>query len=333
MAGYRKRGKSYSLYWYEGSEKREQSLGQITEKEAKNAKKAKEYELSSGNKLSIYNRTLSQFLPEYLEWFDIEYPSSSERTNQIIEQYLEPEFGHLEMADISIRLADTYKIRRKKEKAKSATIKKELQKLNAILNKAVIWDELDKNPLKGLEYPDELDSKPPRFYTKEELDAIYHHAPNHLNQWKLIVNTGLRRTEALQLKSEHVVGDKLRIHSSNQARTKSGKWREVPLNTAAFDALDSLTSINGFILPRVNPRSLTRAFEKALLRAKKANDIKGALGSIHCLRHTFCSHLVMAGVPLRTVQKLAGHSKIEVTEKYAHLTPEHLKHSTDLISL
>jgi hypothetical protein len=42
----------------------------------------------------------------------------------------------------------------------------------------------------------------------------------------------------------------------------------------------------------------------------------------HVCRHTFCSHLVMRGVPLRVVQVLAGHTSYKTTERYAHLTPE-----------
>jgi site-specific recombinase XerD len=38
------------------------------------------------------------------------------------------------------------------------------------------------------------------------------------------------------------------------------------------------------------------------------------------LRHTFASHLVMKGVPLKAVQKLMGHATIEMTLRYSHLT-------------
>ncbi|WP_426353650.1 tyrosine-type recombinase/integrase [Stenotrophomonas maltophilia] len=56
---------------------------------------------------------------------------------------------------------------------------------------------------------------------------------------------------------------------------------------------------------------------------KKDSELAGVGGHLHRLRHTFCAHMVMAGVPLRRVQILAGHADYATTEKYyAHLTPD-----------
>jgi len=62
---------------------------------------------------------------------------------------------------------------------------------------------------------------------------------------------------------------------------------------------------------------VNRVFVKALTKAK-IEDF-----SWHCLRHTFASRLVMAGVDLRTVQELMGHKTLAMTLRYSHLSPGH----------
>jgi len=51
--------------------------------------------------------------------------------------------------------------------------------------------------------------------------------------------------------------------------------------------------------------------------------------SWHCNQHTFASRLVMAGVDIRTVAELMGHSGIQMTMRYAHLTPQHNRSAVD----
>jgi site-specific recombinase XerD len=51
----------------------------------------------------------------------------------------------------------------------------------------------------------------------------------------------------------------------------------------------------------------------------------------HTLRHTFASHLVMKGVPLKAVQELLGHATIEMKMRYPHLSPYVAKEAVSLL--
>ncbi|MFZ1576343.1 MAG: tyrosine-type recombinase/integrase [Chromatiaceae bacterium] len=118
----------------------------------------------------------------------------------------------------------------------------------------------------------------------------------------------------------------IRILSDAQARTKSGRWRVVPISDGAGQALQELRSDVLFVLLRIRPESLSRAFDRTAIRAEVD-------GHIHCLRHTYVSHLVQAGVPLRTVQILAGHASYRTTERYAHLAPGHPQEAVRALSI
>jgi site-specific recombinase XerD len=45
--------------------------------------------------------------------------------------------------------------------------------------------------------------------------------------------------------------------------------------------------------------------------------------TFHDIRHTCVSHLVMAGIDLKTVQELLGHKTLTMTLRYSHLAPSH----------
>ena len=70
---------------------------------------------------------------------------------------------------------------------------------------------------------------------------------------------------------------------------------------------------------------------QTFLPALKRANIEGV--TWHTLRHTFASRAVMAGVDIRSVQELMGHSTITMTMRYAHLSPAHLQEAVNKGSL
>lgn len=317
MATLRKRGESWVLDWsdYEGQHR--ESLGPIPEREAKTRLKAKEYELLSGRKILPTGLIFQNFVVDYKDWHATAYPSSFDRIEQIIDDHLTPEFGLLPVDQITLRHIQIYIPKRVKAGAKRATILKELRTLIAVANNALDLEEIQSHRLgramrKLQSFFKVKDSKPPRFYSHQEMQSIYAAAGGKAHWWQFLANEGVRRGEALQINRKRDIGsDAIRLLSSEDERTKSAKWREVPLFDGGREALERFPKDGQYLFPRMRKESLSRAAITDIRRA-------GLDGSMHCFRHTFCSHLVINGWNLRDVQKLAGHAHIETTEKYVH---------------
>jgi integrase len=99
------------------------------------------------------------------------------------------------------------------------------------------------------------------------------------------------------------------------AQTKNGASRNVRLNSRALAAMKTLHAKSigvGKVFPHLKPRWFTDAIREA-----KIKDF-----TWHCLRHTWATRLVAAGVDLKTVQDLGGWKNIGMVARYAHASAE-----------
>jgi integrase len=151
--------------------------------------------------------------------------------------------------------------------------------------------------------------------------------PSELPAFDLALHTGMRRSEQYGLTWDCV---DLQRRQITIPRSKHGGIRYIPLDNTAVDALlvlrvrgngsgpvmVSAESGHGYLAGHA--LKTPREWFDAACRKAGIMDF-----TWHCLRHTFASRLVMAGVGLRTVQELMGHKTIAMTCRYAHLAPQH----------
>jgi len=197
--------------------------------------------------------------------------------------------------------------------------------LRKLLATAVEWGVLNSIPrIKWLRTPPgEFD-----FLTYTEVDRLLECAAG---EWRALivvaVRTGMRQGElrALRWLDVDLNAGRLVVRRAAWktvvASPKNGRMREIALNAQAESIL------------RQHPRRSEWVFSSGAGTMLSKGEMKWPLWSAcdranlrrigwHTLRHTFASHLVMRGAPLKAVQELLGHSTIEMTMRYSHLTPD-----------
>ena len=152
---------------------------------------------------------------------------------------------------------------------------------------------------------------------------------------ELLYATGMRVSELISLDLDDVDV----VDGSVRCFGKGGKERILPIHEVAADVLESYiqesrptlcgarTSTALFLNRRGN--RLTRQGFWLILKGHTARAGLSGRVTPHTLRHSFATHILMHGAPLRHVQELLGHASITTTQVYTHLTSEHVRSEYD----
>ncbi len=324
MAVFKKRDNYYIDYYFQGRRIREK-IGP-TKKLALEVLRKKQVEIAENRYLDIKKAPkvrFSDFADEFLEIYARPNKSSWRRDESCVVHF-KKFFGEKYLHEIKAKDVEEYKSQRL-EHVKKSSINRELGCLTTLMNKAVEWDKLAENPANSVK-KFRVQNQRTRYLEADEVDKLIGACGGSIKPMVITaLNTGMRKHEVLDLEWKDI---DLKNNIIYVKKTKNKKCREVPINDTLRDFFEELKrkKRTGYVFSKEDGtpyKSLKTAFGTAVRKAG-IEDF-----TFHDLRHTFASHLVMNGVDLKTVQELLGHSNIETTMRYAHLSVGHKKQAVN----
>jgi site-specific recombinase XerD len=163
----------------------------------------------------------------------------------------------------------------------------------------------------------------PHILSVEEVERLLS-SPRQAMHRLLLMTTyaaGLRVSEVIRLHVTDLDRERMMIRVDQGKRRKDRYALLSPRLLPELDAYCRLLGPTVWLFPardRHQPMSASSA-RHIFARAKACAGIRKP-GSIHLLRHAFATHLLEAGVDLRTIQILLGHASLATTSRYLHVT-------------
>ena len=148
---------------------------------------------------------------------------------------------------------------------------------------------------------------------------------------RLALFTGMRRSEMLKLKWEHINFERNFITIKDP---KGGQDAVIPLNDAARAALLSMPRVSDspFVFPGRQGKARTD-IHKATRAIADAAGLPKDFRPLHGLRHYFATTLASSGkVDLYHIQQLLTHKSSAMTQRYAKIRNDALREASNVIS-
>ena len=278
----------------------------------------------SPNTLSAYRNDLTQLI----EWLEARANGASPAPaswEDVSEQTISEYLFHLR----DLAYSETTRAR------KTASAK-------SLFSFLVMERVLESNPTVNVSTP-KVGRSLPAPLTIEEMELLLS-APSRMDtpegvrdaaMLELLYATGMRVSELISLDLEDV-----NIYDGFvRCFGKGGKERIVPMHLGAARALEDYIErarpdlerdkeAKALFLNRRGGRLTRQGFWLILKRHAASAGLEGRV-TPHTLRHSFATHLLRGGAPLRHVQELLGHASITTTQVYTHLTSEHVRAEYD----
>jgi len=171
------------------------------------------------------------------------------------------------------------------------------------------------------------DIKLPTVLSKEEVQKLFHSSYNlkHRTILAIIYSCGLRVSEMINMRIRDIDHKRMIIWIRN---SKSNKDRQVQLTPQILQLIEQYIQYyepKYYLINGMNGGQYSSASIQKMIKAtcKRAGIYKNV--TPHTLRHSFATHLLENGTDIRFIQHILGHSNIQTTQIYTHVSTTNIK--------
>ena len=294
---------------------------------------------------NMTDEDISGYIENFLEWLTIEKGYSLKTVDSYSRDLRE--FSSFLQGQVNIKAIDTRNVREYVYtlygKNKSSSVARKLSAMRSFFRYLIREKVIGKDPVSSVSMPKQA-KYIPVFLTVDEVFNLLE-TPNPETDvfadrdraiLELLYSTGMRVSElsSLDINQLDFGTEMVRVTG------KGNKERLIPVGRPAIEALQAYFSQRQELIDnrikrgqkpelaavflntrggRLTVRSIERLVKEHAQRAGLAARV-----TPHALRHSFATHLLEMGADLRSVQELLGHVSLSTTQRYTHLTLDHL---------
>jgi integrase len=194
----------------------------------------------------------------------------------------------------------------------------ELERLGAALREAETV---------GIPWSTDPDKRGAKHLPKKEENRRTMMGPHAMAAIRLLILTGCRLREILNLEWQHVDMERGLLHLPD---SKTGA-KTVVLAAPALEVLANVPHIERcpYVIAGEDPKTPRSDLKRPWTLVTRAADLEGL--RIHDLRHTYASHGATAAMGLTIVGRLLGHADVKTTNRYSHFDADPLRRAANAI--
>ncbi len=269
-------------------------------------------------------------------------PSSIRRDEGMIRHQILPYFGKLKVSEVKTKNVELWLLElRDRLGLCEKSCNDALGLFRKVFNDGIRWGYVTDNPIARVRKYSIREQKYQYWKNAEIVRFLqffekFESKPRAYWATVLALYTGMRRGELVALRWDRVDFESrlitvdrayCRILKVDKSYTKSGKIRYVPISNNLLKVLREIKELGED--SKVIPESPIDMLQKDF--AKLAKMCGNPVIKFHDLRHTFASNFLAGGGKIYDLQKILGHSTIQVTERYVHMVPAELRGKTEVL--